>query len=512
MLAFTLITLGTDEVWSQNVDWVARESRWFRSLDLNTPFQVTASKDLLPNMHTFSTYSTGWNPSPNTTGPITPRFFEQYGGGAGIGGAGGLGPAGFAQTSGPDGFVIIPFLSVHERYDTNVVFAPPAPGLKRDDFVTGVSPQLFMRHAGGKVDTTLQVGANAEYYVSNENRNFVGFNAALNVGLDRVVQRFFPDARLRVSDTLTYTPQLPGFLGGNPVNDQVIGSDNSGQLPVADQYGRGIQAPRVTATANDTTIGGSIPFSPTIAMIATYSYSFVKFGNSSVPTGTSTVPALFESSTNKATVGPTYKATSMDTLSLLYSYADTQFDQASYQSHQGSLSWYRTLSQEFRTTLTGGAALVTTEGNISQSGTSSPTSIVTYTGAAALLWARRYTKVSINYSAGVYPSYVANPTPFLSQLVAVSGTHVVGDRLTLIGGGNYSRSDAIGGDAGAGGFGYTSYGTNEGIVYRLSPTLLASFIHTYAHVSGSGAGTSSTSAFSNEFVRNTLTLAITSYW
>src|SRR5262245_19195408 len=61
----------------------------------------------------------------------------------------------------------IPSLCVSERYDSNVFFAPPTPGLNRADFVTDVNPQVRVLHNGDYVVGSLDLGGFGETYVRN---------------------------------------------------------------------------------------------------------------------------------------------------------------------------------------------------------------------------------------------------------------------------------------------------------------------------------------------------------
>src|SRR5215467_16404325 len=61
----------------------------------------------------------------------------------------------------------IPSICVSERYDSNVFFAPPTPGLNRADFVTDVNPQVRVNHNSEYVTGYLDVGGFYEAFVRN---------------------------------------------------------------------------------------------------------------------------------------------------------------------------------------------------------------------------------------------------------------------------------------------------------------------------------------------------------
>ena len=79
--------------------------------------------------------------------PSIGQFSEQYGGGPGIGsGISSLPGSGlFSLPAGWEGTRIVPMISVSERYDTNVYFAPKIAGLQREDFVSAVTPGLSIQ-------------------------------------------------------------------------------------------------------------------------------------------------------------------------------------------------------------------------------------------------------------------------------------------------------------------------------------------------------------------------------
>ena len=56
---------------------------------------------------------------------------------------------------------IIPSLTVSERYDSNIYFAPKStlsPGIQAEDFITMVVPQMTIAHAGSLMRGSLSGG------------------------------------------------------------------------------------------------------------------------------------------------------------------------------------------------------------------------------------------------------------------------------------------------------------------------------------------------------------------
>src|SRR5262249_43831583 len=131
-----------------------------------------------------------------------------------------LAPQGVMPTADPTqakpytgtGFLqFIPSLCVSERYDSNVFFAPPTPGLNRADFVTDVNPQVRVNHNSEYVTGYLDVGGFYEAFVRNSDLNFFGTANGLYLNLDNSIKRLLPNASLTVSDYMRYTPTPPGF-------------------------------------------------------------------------------------------------------------------------------------------------------------------------------------------------------------------------------------------------------------------------------------------------------------
>jgi uncharacterized protein (PEP-CTERM system associated) len=89
--------------------------------------------------------------------------------------------------------IIIPTLSVSETYDSNVFYTPKtllSPGLKADDFMTTVIPQVNFAHAGPRVNGSFSVGASITKYVNNPSLDYTGINAAGQLDLKRWANSF----------------------------------------------------------------------------------------------------------------------------------------------------------------------------------------------------------------------------------------------------------------------------------------------------------------------------------
>src|SRR6185295_15475612 len=126
-------------------------------------------------------------------------------------------------------FEVVPSMCVSERYDTNIYYRAPTPGLQGEDFVTNVNPMVRVSHNGGYATGFLVVGGFSETYVRNSDLNYFGTNNTLSLNLDNSIRRLLPKASLSVIDTVSYTPLPPGFVNpaaetspSDPTNIQSI--------------------------------------------------------------------------------------------------------------------------------------------------------------------------------------------------------------------------------------------------------------------------------------------------
>ncbi len=441
-------------------------------------------------------------------GALSPQFEQQFPGGTGGLGTGTAQTAGAqaGQTTGLLGLQFIPSISLSERYDTNVFFAPKIPGLQREDYVTTLAPTLFIRNVGRLVDATLSVGAIGERYINNPGLSYIGYNASTNIVLDQFVQRFVPGATLRIGDSFLFTPTPPAFLAGDALTTQVVGPENASQVTPADFFVRGIQAFRVNTYTNSASVAGSYPVTPTTRFVTAYSNSIIRFGTPFVPSTQQQV--LFGSTTHIVTAGPEMRPSPRDTFTLNYTFMRSEVEgggAGTFQTHGASLGWLRVLSPELTAKATGGVMLVQVEGL----GAAAGGDALSYVGGASIAWSRRNMNASVNYSAGVYPSFFVGAGPLLSQTVNATGSYrMLDNRLVASAGVNYSRNDGIEAGPVAETLSFESYGTNAGLVYTLAPTTLISFSHSYQLFKGFFGFAATT----QEFSRNVLMISLTKYW
>lgn len=456
-----------------------------------------------------------WNPEiwdvlkggPRSVGSVVlefpPTFSEQS---AGVGGAGSSGVA--LPTRGsrsPPGTLFIPLLSISERYDSNVFFVPKTPGLHLEDYVTRVSPQLFVQDNRSFAYSTINVGATGEYYAVNQGLSYIGYNAGVSMNLSPLVERYFPGATFRVADAYTYTPNPPGFLNGNNQYSGIVGNDILSELPISDQFINSLQAFRVNTKSNALTVNGSFPLTPTIGVQGVYSYAVLEFGETFSPQQQQSSGVKFNSlNTHTITVGPTAKLTPRDTLFANYSYSQTKGD-VLFQSHGATVGWVRSLAQNWVARFFGGASL------LKQVNTPSQT---TGTGGASLQWIKGKTNAGFAYNVGIFPSYINSGPPLLSNNVSLTVTHQLLDSLIGSVGGSYGRDASIASTpSSVPNQSSQSFEAVQGYArmsYIVSRSAILSLGYTFSY----NNGTFSTSApgEKQEVIRQTLTLMLSTFW
>jgi len=437
---------------------------------------------------------------------------------------------------------VVPLLSVSERYDSNVFFAPKSSlvGLnaKPEDFVTTVNPQLAVVHSGRLMQGMLLGGTTSEVYIQNPDLNYTGYNGQVSMELAQAVQRMLPRARsLMVSDSILYTPQLPAFFQGGA---NFIGLGVPGQT--SNIFGTGIQAFRINTFSNQGSVQGSYGLSPTTDFGVGYTHSILNFSGTFLGAGSQN--QVFNTTRQTINAGPRIQLSPRDALNLLYTYTKTdQPGFGTYNTHTAVANWIRAISPALSSTITGGGTVfeelrqVSTNTIVVQSGTVFPNA------GASLVWSgggamagRQFggpslqgmapgsgvsrsmmsvmsvpltggaflpsgsTTVALTYSVGAFPSFLLSAGPILSQTVWIQASRGLTDSLGITGGVNYGRSAAAGQ---TGNFSFVSFSTNLALNYLITPTLRASLIHTFGNYKRTSGG------INDEFDRQTAMFNLT---
>jgi hypothetical protein len=414
------------------------------------------------------------------TDGLLPEFSEQVGGP--------FSASSYAGNFGgtvPRGFRLIPYISIAERYDSNVFYAPRLPGLQREDYVTSITPGFSLLHGTSLVNTSLQANAIGEIYARNTELNYIGVDGRLGMDLSRLVQQVLPQMTMTIYDSVLYTPTPPAFIGGTaqlPVEQATEGSDQAPQLTQAELFVRGFQLSRINTFSNTSGVGTSYQMTPIARFQATYAYGFVQFGKSFVPQGRN---VAFESRAHSVSAGPSMRVSSVDTINASYTYsrgeANTAF--SLYESHGGFVGWNRILSPAFTMGVTAGATYTKQE---LPPGSTFPGDFAAFQGSASISWTKRNTTASLNYTSGVYPGYYIATGPILSHTVTASASQRLPDATAIAGSISYGRNEAMNPATTriAQDVFFETVSGNLGYYYMFSRSLFSSLSYGFTYVKG----------------------------
>lgn len=417
--------------------------------------------------------------------------------------------------------LIVPVVTISERYDSNVFNAPKIAGINREDWVSTATPQLNFIHRGTAAQTILQLNGIGERYVNNPGLNYFGGGANLAMNLNRLVQEYNPRLSLTLSNGTFYTPQAPAFGPPNPDVEPNV-------------FARGIQIVRVNTFSNASSATATYLLSPMTSIRVSYTYSMLRFGHSFVNIGD---VGLIDTNTQSINAGPQFPVTAQDSLSINYLYQRTDFVRgqlpgfpSSYETHGGTVSWIRKWNRELQsnlfiglTTLDQGAAVVSS--GVGSGPQASTSTLMVYTGGATVtftdssqpagggptgsgpgalsgfggaggfsmpggnaisMMSGANKMVVLNYSTGVFPSFYAGGVPLISHLVSGSIFQRIGRSWGVTAGGDYAKSESLSKQTNATDLGFQSYGGNASLSFFLSPTIFASVTGDYHKFDGQG--------------------------
>ena len=372
----------------------------------------------------------------------------------------------------------IPSLSLSERYDSNVFFAPGSlvPGAKLWDFVTAATPSIAVEHKGRPVEGTLTASASGNVYMNNSGLNYVSTNVGLDLNMNELVGRLLPGTTLRVTDSFLYTPQPPAFL--------------TPQLgPGANPYVIGIQAFRANSSSNSGSVAGTYRWLPSTDLETSYTNSLIRFGSTFV---SGTQSTLLNSNLQRVTGGFTFRISARDTTNLLYQYSEARYEVfPSFTTHGVSVSYTRLLTPS-ATLMVGGGPTVVNPGNS-----------LNYTGTASLSWrATQADTLRVLYTRAFAPSFFLTASALVSNTVTGTVTHQLGERLNLTASANYAQSESVPTQV----LSFRSFGASASVNYQLTRWISASVAYDYSDFRNQFQGQSFA------FDRNVATLSLKGSW
>ena len=253
---------------------------------------------------------------------------------------------------------IIPSLTVSERYDSNIFWAPKSllsPGSKPEDFITTVTPQINIAHAGSLMRGSLFGSGLVTKYLHNPSRDFTGYNVGGQLDLadaaHQVSQRI---TSLTVTGTYRSTPSTTGFGATGGGLGTGFGSTSGGVLETGQVTNR--------ASRNIYTLGvmGGYQLTGLTTLTAGYNYSKVSFGEQQ---GGVNNP-LFDTTSHRGLTTISTRISPRDTVGATATMSHFIQEDSSGSSGRGTfttitetLNWSRLWTEQLSTSLSGGGIL-----------------------------------------------------------------------------------------------------------------------------------------------------------
>ena len=176
--------------------------------------------------------------------------------------------------------VIVPSLTVSERYDSNVFWAPKATlpsNVTPEDFITTLTPQINVAHTGSQVSGSIFAGGLISRYQNNSNLDYTGINTGGLLDLKGWANSFSQRIMmLSVRGTYQFAPSASAFGAGTANNGGLgvgAGSTFSGGL-----LNTGLVTNRVAMNRYNLGVSGGYQLTPTTTLIGTFDYSKISFG------------------------------------------------------------------------------------------------------------------------------------------------------------------------------------------------------------------------------------------
>lgn len=254
--------------------------------------------------------------------------------------------------------IIIPSLTVSERYDSNIFNTPKSllpPDRKPEDFVTTVVPQINIAHAGSLMRGSLFGAGLVTRYLNNSNLDFTGYNVGGNLDLRRAANQASQRITfLTVRGTYISTPATTGFgstAGG-------LGTGFGSITPGA--FNTGLVTNRASRQIYTLGVTGGYQLTGTTALSAGYTYSNISFGDQSGGVNN----ALFDTTAHQGMTTITTRISERDSVGATATMSHYIQEQSDGSSGQGTfttiaetLNWSRRWTRELTTSLAGGGIL-----------------------------------------------------------------------------------------------------------------------------------------------------------
>jgi hypothetical protein len=357
------------------------------------------------------------------------------------------------QITGPteSGTSFIPALSVSERYDTNVWFAPATllpPGTQLSDFATTLQGSLKALHKDKNVDVSLLGGVDANAFVYNTGLSYISTRLDLYSNLNGWADNLVRRAQLRFYELFRYTPTSPGFLTG-------------GKSGAEDPFLRGIQSFRANTFTNTFNADGVLPVYRGLGVQGNYNFALYRAG-SPINTTAEGAVQFFDTLVHSWSLGPRLEVSRLDNIALLYrqSLISQTLSQASgggapldTNTQSVTANWYRTTSN-WSFTVAGGISL------IEPAGKAFPTATIIISNKP-----ERSTSVQLYLSRTATPSFYLTAGASISNVAQLQVSRQLTKELTASGSVNYGFSEVVPTESNSK---FTSFVLSASLNYRLT--------------------------------------------
>ncbi len=253
---------------------------------------------------------------------------------------------------------IVPSLSVSERYDSNIFWAPKsllAPGSKPEDFITSVPAQLNLNHEGSLMSGSLFGTGIVTKYLHNSDRDFIGWNLGGRLNLTNAAQQMSPRiTSLTARGTYNSTPFTTGFGATQGGLGTGFGSTSTGVLDTGQVINR------VSRQIYTLGLAGGYQLTGVTTLTGSYNYTNISFGDQGAQSGGVNNP-LFNTTGHQGSTTISTRISARDTVGASATLSHFIQEQSNAGSGQGSfttitetLNWNRLWTQELSTSLRGG--------------------------------------------------------------------------------------------------------------------------------------------------------------
>ncbi|MBX3348434.1 MAG: outer membrane beta-barrel protein [Nitrospira sp.] len=354
---------------------------------------------------------------------------------------------------------LIPSISLSERYDTNIFYAPTElipKGVKRDDFATilGTQLQLFESRRDGY--TKITAGLTGTGYANNPALNYVATQVDGVAKLDDLIGQLVDGARLTLADNFRYTPQPPGFLAGDKAPS------------VTDPFIRGIQVYRANSITNTFSAAAAYPVARGLDLRGDYAFSFIRFGTPQIGTGI----GFFDTNVHSWSVGPGFRISDHQNFNISYLSSKTDF------VGTGSRFEFETrgLAAEYQIRAPTWTAKANIGANVLDPGDRIfPIGSLSLTGKFPQI-----PTVQVMLTRTVAPLFFGTFGAMISNVVSVSSQYDFSRVLSMTGSANYAINESAPIKTTT----FKSVGTSAALTYKLTRTWATTLSYEYSKLDG----------------------------